>query len=221
MNENARILINISLRFVPSGPFKKYSSIGSDNGLAPTRRQAIIWTNDGLGYRYIYASLGLNELRDPIWRVVYTGYLEFTEIGLRFVHMSALTCEIWIYFMFIVGVPIFQMPVCFCLVPFNEMNSRSCIMDIYQQLWMPSGRSNVESIMKCLNLCFYALNILNIYDVWIWYKFVHWMISVLSMRWFVWMRTHVQCRNSMPVSFKSWVNGIKDEVYRFGRIPFY
>ena len=27
--------------------FLKYSSIGSDNGLAPTRRQAIIWTNDG------------------------------------------------------------------------------------------------------------------------------------------------------------------------------
>ena len=24
----------------------KYSSIGSDNGLVPTRRQAIIWTND-------------------------------------------------------------------------------------------------------------------------------------------------------------------------------
>ena len=24
-----------------------YSSIGSDNGLAPTRRQGIIWTNDG------------------------------------------------------------------------------------------------------------------------------------------------------------------------------
>ena len=33
-----------------------------DNGLAPTRRQAIIWTNDGLEYRCIYASLGLNEL---------------------------------------------------------------------------------------------------------------------------------------------------------------
>ena len=26
---------------------KQYSSIGSDNGLAPTKRQAIIWTNDG------------------------------------------------------------------------------------------------------------------------------------------------------------------------------
>ena len=26
---------------------KQYSSIGSDNALAPSRRQAIIWTNDG------------------------------------------------------------------------------------------------------------------------------------------------------------------------------
>ena len=34
----------------------------SDNGLAPSRRQAIIWINDGSVYRRIYASLGLNEL---------------------------------------------------------------------------------------------------------------------------------------------------------------
>ena len=26
---------------------EQYCSIGSDNGLEPTRRQAIIWTNDG------------------------------------------------------------------------------------------------------------------------------------------------------------------------------
>ena len=32
------------LKFVPMGPI---NSIGSENGLAPTRRQAIIWTNDG------------------------------------------------------------------------------------------------------------------------------------------------------------------------------
>ena len=37
--------------------------MGSDNGLAPTRRQAIIWTNGGLVYWRIYASLGLNELK--------------------------------------------------------------------------------------------------------------------------------------------------------------
>ena len=41
----------------------QYSSIGSDNGLSPNRRQAIILTNDGLSFWRIYASLGLNELR--------------------------------------------------------------------------------------------------------------------------------------------------------------
>ena len=36
----------ISLRFVPWGPINTYCSIGSYNGLAPTRRQAIIRTNN-------------------------------------------------------------------------------------------------------------------------------------------------------------------------------
>ena len=48
LNENVWIPIKISLKFVPKGPINKYSSISSDNGLAPARRQAIIWTNDGL-----------------------------------------------------------------------------------------------------------------------------------------------------------------------------
>ena len=37
------------------------SGIGSDNGLAHIRGQAIIWTNNGLIYWRIYASLGLND----------------------------------------------------------------------------------------------------------------------------------------------------------------
>ena len=37
-------------------------NIGSDNGLTPVRRQAIIWINDGPVYWHIYASLGLTEL---------------------------------------------------------------------------------------------------------------------------------------------------------------
>ena len=41
---------------------RQYSSIGSVNGVAPKRRQAIIWTNDVLGCWHIYAPLGLNEL---------------------------------------------------------------------------------------------------------------------------------------------------------------
>ena len=35
--------------------------IGSDDGLALTRRQAIIWTNDLLVYWRTYPSLSLNE----------------------------------------------------------------------------------------------------------------------------------------------------------------
>ena len=52
------------------GSNQQNSSSGSDNGLVPIRRQAIIWTNYGLVYWRIYASLGLNELktiRSQIW----------------------------------------------------------------------------------------------------------------------------------------------------------
>ena len=49
------------LSFVWSSNWQ-YSGIGSDNGLAPTRRQTIIWTNDGLSYRRIHALFGLNVL---------------------------------------------------------------------------------------------------------------------------------------------------------------
>ena len=45
-------------------PDWQISSIGSDDGLAPNRRQTLTWTNDGMCFRRIYASLGLNELSD-------------------------------------------------------------------------------------------------------------------------------------------------------------
>ena len=32
--------------FIPKGLINNNPSIGSDNGLAPTRQQVIIWTND-------------------------------------------------------------------------------------------------------------------------------------------------------------------------------
>ena len=40
----------------------RYVSIGSDNGLAPSRRQAIIWTNVDPVHWRIYAALGGDEL---------------------------------------------------------------------------------------------------------------------------------------------------------------
>ena len=47
-----------------SGSNWQYDSIGSNTGLALIMRQAIIWASDGLAYWRIYASLGLNELRE-------------------------------------------------------------------------------------------------------------------------------------------------------------
>ena len=63
MNEKFCILIGISLKFVPKSPINNIpSSIGLDNGLAPTRRQAIVWSNaDPFQWR-IYVALGGDKL---------------------------------------------------------------------------------------------------------------------------------------------------------------
>ena len=48
LHENYLILIPISMQFVHKSPMKKKPVLVSDNGWAPIRRQAIIWTNVGL-----------------------------------------------------------------------------------------------------------------------------------------------------------------------------
>ena len=45
-------------------PSDNENIIGAYTGLAPTRWQSTIWTNDGIFYWRIYASLGLDELND-------------------------------------------------------------------------------------------------------------------------------------------------------------
>ena len=74
LNENVWILITISLKFVP---IWQYSSTGSDNGMAPNRRQAIIWINaDPIHWR-IYAAIGEDEL------ILFLGaQLQYTKIAL-------------------------------------------------------------------------------------------------------------------------------------------
>ena len=47
----------------------QYSSICPDIGLVPNRKQVIIWTNNGLVWWCIYASLSLNELKDTSMRL--------------------------------------------------------------------------------------------------------------------------------------------------------
>ena len=56
------ILVKISMKFVPKGPIDNKPSTGSDNGLVPNRRQAVIWTNADLIRWRIYAALGGDEL---------------------------------------------------------------------------------------------------------------------------------------------------------------
>ena len=47
LNKNVWISLKISLKFVPEVWINNNSSIGSDSGFAPTRRQASTWANDG------------------------------------------------------------------------------------------------------------------------------------------------------------------------------
>ena len=52
----------ISPKSVAKGPIDRKVSIGSGNGLAPNKRQAITWTNADLIHWRIYAALGEDEL---------------------------------------------------------------------------------------------------------------------------------------------------------------
>ena len=66
----------------------QYVSIGSDNGLAPFRRQAIIWTNADLVHWRIHAALGGDQLmqlvdRHPIPRVESKNFYLLNLVYLR------------------------------------------------------------------------------------------------------------------------------------------
>ena len=64
MNEKICILIQISLKFVSKGLIENKTALVTDNGLAPNRRQHIIWTNANPIHWRIYVAVGGDEL---IW----------------------------------------------------------------------------------------------------------------------------------------------------------
>ena len=66
VNEKFRILTKIPLKFIAKGPIDYNPALGLDSGLAPNRRQAIIWTNAGPIHWRIYTALGGNELKGKI-----------------------------------------------------------------------------------------------------------------------------------------------------------
>ena len=57
VNEKFCILIKISLKFVPKGPIDNNPVLVQNNGLAPKRRQAIIWTNAHPIHWRVYVTL--------------------------------------------------------------------------------------------------------------------------------------------------------------------
>ena len=60
--EKCCISIQISSKFVPNGSNYKHTRLGSDNGLASIRRQAIVFDQLWSGHYHVYASFGIDEL---------------------------------------------------------------------------------------------------------------------------------------------------------------
>ena len=72
LNENDRIPIRISLKFVPKGTINFKPALVQVMAWEPNRQQAITWTNADLVYWCIYVALGGDELTgtyviQPCW----------------------------------------------------------------------------------------------------------------------------------------------------------
>ena len=59
LNENIKISIQVSPKFVLHGPINNKFNIGSGYGLTSNRRKSITWTNADPVHWRIYAALGL------------------------------------------------------------------------------------------------------------------------------------------------------------------
>ena len=81
----------------------QWPSIGSDNGLAPNRRQAIIWTNAEWIHWHIYAALGGDELKGFHWKYYHLCvwicvYSYITNKKLNFFQLAFLQCDRFLEF---------------------------------------------------------------------------------------------------------------------------
>ena len=66
------IFDKISLKFVPKGLINDNPALVSDNGLAPNRRQAIIWINADSMHWHIYAAQGRDGLKWALKHILFT-----------------------------------------------------------------------------------------------------------------------------------------------------
>ena len=112
LNENIRISIKISLKFVPKGLYLTILQHWFRKWLSTNRRWAIIWISDGLDYWCIYASLSLNgltwerlRLRQHSWHFadntfkcifLYDNHYILITISLKFVPEGPIDNKSWL-----------------------------------------------------------------------------------------------------------------------------
>ena len=71
------------------------SSISSDNGLAPNRKEAVVWNNDGIIHWRIYAALGLWASWYPIRHQRACFCVSLNDISIYdIIHMALCHCPI-------------------------------------------------------------------------------------------------------------------------------
>ena len=87
-------VISNSLRFFPKCPDNNSPALVQINDFVPNKQQAFMWTNGGLFYWYIYASLGLDDLThwgrdkmDAIYQTTFSNaisWMKMYQFRLRF-----------------------------------------------------------------------------------------------------------------------------------------
>ena len=83
-NENGRIPIQISLKFVPRSPIDNKQALVKVNSLTPNRWQAITWTHDGPVHWCIYAALGGYEFKHYLPKTL----IQFAKDALFVEHLA-------------------------------------------------------------------------------------------------------------------------------------
>ena len=121
------------------GSDRQYVIIGSENGLAPKRWQAIIWTNDGVVYWRIYESPVLNELK--MW---YEIFKEKSAWDLQLIDTKWMLIS-------------YRKMLCVQLLP--HMEACAHVFYIYNHNWWPTA----VSVCLIYHTCIYYIYIY-IYD---------------------------------------------------------
>ena len=114
LNANGWILIGISLNFVPKDPIDNKQALSLDNGLAPNRRQAIIWANANPIIWCILAAIGGDEsILFEMWQYIeWKYYIHLSRHVIKIHTCMSLSLSLSIYIYIYIYI---YMCVCMCV----------------------------------------------------------------------------------------------------------